>query len=77
MGAVTEWLHGGPAAAAERVDPPPGEDFPAFLVHEAGRPWHEQRTLGRHANHSDLVPRPHDERFCAAALPPLRPAAFF
>lgn len=76
MGAVAEWLHGGAATAAERVDPPSGEHLSAFLVHQAERASHEQGALGGHAN-DDSIPRPHEARFRAVALPPLRPAAFF
>ena len=77
MGAVAEWLHGGAAAAAERVDPSAGLDLPAFLVHQAERASHEQRALRSYANDGDPIARFHEEGFRAEALPPLRPAAFF
>jgi hypothetical protein len=77
VGAVAERLQGGAAAAAERVDPPPDEHLSAFLVHQAERASYEKRALGGHANDDDAIPRPHEARFRAVALPPLRPAAFF
>lgn len=77
MGAVAEWLRGGAAAAAERVDPSAGVDLPTLLVHQAERASHEQRTPRGQANDGDPIARSHEERFRAEALPPLRPAAFF
>jgi hypothetical protein len=75
VGAVTEWLHGGAAAAAEGVDPSAGEHLTAFLVDQADRASYEQRAPGSHANDGDPIPRSHEERLRAVALPPLRPAA--
>lgn len=77
MGAVAEWLRGGAAAPAERVDPSAGVDLPAFLVHQVERPSDEQGAARSHANDGDPIARSHEERFRAEALPPLRPAAFF
>jgi hypothetical protein len=77
MGAVAEGLHGGASTAAERIDSPPRAHLTALFVDQAERTPHEQRTLGRHADDGDGVPRSHEERFRAVALPPLRPAAFF
>ena len=77
MSAVAEWLHGGAATAAERVDAPAGEHLTAFLVDQAEWASHEQRALGGYPDDGDQVPRSHEERFRAVALPPLRPAASF
>ena len=77
MGAVAEWLRGGAAAAAERVDPSAGADLPALLVHQAEWASNQERAPRGHANDGDPIARSHEERFRAEALPPLRPAAFF
>jgi hypothetical protein len=75
--AVAEGLQCGAAAATKRIDAAPRTYFTASLVDQAERAPDEQRTLGRHPNDRDLVPRSHEERFRAVAFPPFRPAAFF
>jgi hypothetical protein len=77
MGAVAEGLYGRATAATKRVDPPPRAHLPALFIHQAYRTPYEQGTTGRDANDRDLVLGPHEDRFRAAARPPLRPAAFF
>ena len=77
MRAVADGLLCGAAAPKKRFDSAPVTDFTASLVDHAVRAPDEKRTLGRHPNDRDLVPRSHEERFRAVAFPPFRPAAFF